>query len=95
MITRDEVLKIARLSKFDLTEAEIEMYQKQLSDILGYVEQLNEVDTSNVDPTFQVTGLLGVSRPDQVSGSQAHFTDLLNVSELPKVSHQILVKKVL
>ena len=56
---------------------------------------LVSVDTSAVDPTFQVTGLLGVSREDEVSGSQAHFTDLLNVSDLPKVSHQILVKKVL
>ena len=95
MITREEVLKIARLSKFDLTEQEIEMYQKQLSEILGFVDQLNEVDTSEVEPTFQVTGLSGVSRLDEVAESQASFTDLLHVTDLPKVAHQILVKKVL
>ncbi len=95
MITREQVLKIARLSKFDLTEQEIEMYQKQLSEILGFVDQLNEVDTSEVEPTFQVTGLSGVCRLDEVTESQASFTDLLNVTDLPKVAHQILVKKVL
>lgn len=95
MITREQVLRIAKLSKFKLDEKEIEMYQGQLSSILNFVEQLAEVDTDNVEPTYQVTGLQTVLRDDEVKESQAPFVDLLNNSTLPKVAHQILVKKVL
>lgn len=95
MITREQVLRIAKLSKFELNEQEIEMYQGQLFNILTFVEQLAEVDTDNVDPTYQVTGLQTVLRDDEVKESQASFVDLLNNSTLPKVAHQILVKKVL
>lgn len=95
MITKEQVLRIAKLSKFELNELEIEMYQGQLSSILTFVEQLAEVDTENVEPTYQVTGLQTVLRDDEVKEAQAPFVDLLNNSTLPKVAHQILVKKVL
>jgi len=95
MITKEQVLRIAKLSKFELDEKEIEMYQGQLSSILTFVEQLAEVDTENVEPTYQVTGLQTVLRDDEVKEAQAQFVDLLNNSTLPKVAHQILVKKVL
>ncbi len=54
MLTIDEVKHIAKLAKLNLTDDEVKMFQKQLSSILDYVKQLDEVDTDNVAPTFQV-----------------------------------------
>ena len=49
MITKEEIIKIAQLSKLHVTEDELESYSKQISQILQYMSQLNEVDTENVD----------------------------------------------
>jgi len=56
-LSRDDVLKLARLSSLRLSEDEILQYQEELSKILGYVEQLDAVDVSDLKPTYQVTGL--------------------------------------
>ena len=53
-ITREDALRVAELAHLDLTEAEIEMFSRQLDSILTYVEKLNEVDTTNVEPMAQV-----------------------------------------
>ena len=45
-----DVRKIAKLAHLDITDAEVEMYTPQLSQIVGYVEQLNEIDTSDIEP---------------------------------------------
>jgi aspartyl-tRNA(Asn)/glutamyl-tRNA(Gln) amidotransferase subunit C len=65
-LTRDDVLKLARLARLDLTDEEIEQYSKELTAILHYVEQLQAVDVSGLDPTNQVTGLTNVTRADEV-----------------------------
>lgn len=62
----DEVKHIAKLSKLDLTSSEINKFQKQLSKIVDYVSKLSEVDTSNLEPTSQTTGLENVFRIDEV-----------------------------
>lgn len=49
-LTKEEVVKIAKLARLSLNEAEIEKYSKDLNAILGYVEQLQELDTKNVEP---------------------------------------------
>ena len=54
-ITREDVLRVAELAHLELSEAEIEMFSRQLDSILTYVEKLNELDTTNVDPMSQVT----------------------------------------
>ena len=53
-ITREDVLKVAELAYLELSEAEVEMYQRQLDSILTYVEKLNTLDTSRVEPMAQV-----------------------------------------
>ena len=53
-ITREDVLRVAELAHLELTEAEIEMFARQLDSILTYVEKLNELDTTNVEPMAQV-----------------------------------------
>ena len=61
-----DIKQIAKLARLDLTEAELKKYGDQLSGILKYIEQLNEVDTATIDPTAQVTGLVNVMREDAV-----------------------------
>lgn len=65
-LTREEVLKLARLSRLHLTDEEIEKYQKEIEAILGYVEQLQKVDITGLEPTYQVTGLQNIMRPDEI-----------------------------
>jgi aspartyl-tRNA(Asn)/glutamyl-tRNA(Gln) amidotransferase subunit C len=53
-ISREDVLKVATLANLELTDAEVEKYRGQLDDILNYIDKLNELDTSNVEPMTQV-----------------------------------------
>ncbi len=64
---------IAELSKLDLSGEEVGKFQKQLSSILEYVNLLNEVDTTDVEPTAQTTGLKNVAKKDspRLAGRQA------------------------
>lgn len=63
-LSREEVRNIAELAKLDLTEAEVELYAGQLSNILGYFQRLQELDTSHIAPTASVLPLKNVLRPD-------------------------------
>lgn len=67
-LTRDEVEHLGRLARLVLTEEEKERYATELSAILDYVEQLQEVNTTDVEPTSQVTGLEDVYRDDVMHG---------------------------
>lgn len=66
-LTRDDVLKLARLARLELTDAEVEEFSTELTEILQYVEQLQAVDVDGLEPTNQVTGLTNVTRPDEVT----------------------------
>lgn len=59
-----DVLKVAKLANLTLAENESKEFEKQLEEVLTYIEKLNAVDTSNVEPTAQVTGLLNKTRND-------------------------------
>lgn len=56
---------VAKLANLPLKSEEKETFEKQLSEILKYVEKLQEVDTKNVEATSQVTGLENVVRTDE------------------------------
>lgn len=64
-ISRDEVTYIAGLARLTLTDEEIDLYAQQLSDILGYIEQLNELDVENVEPMSHVLDIINVMREDK------------------------------
>ena len=66
MITIKDVEHVAKLARLELTEEEKELYTKQLGDVLKYVDQMNEVDTSNVKPMTQVIDFVNVMREDEV-----------------------------
>ncbi len=76
-LSKEDILKLARLARLRLTEEEVVLYQKELSAILSYVEQLNSVDVTGLEPTYQVTGLTNVTRPDVVADYNMSQTDLL------------------
>ncbi len=59
----------AKLTSLPLTEEEKKKFEKQLSSILDYVNKLGEVDTKDVEPTSQVTGLENVTREDVATHS--------------------------
>ena len=60
-----DIRKLARLCRLRLSDKEVAQYQNELSAILDYVEQLQDVDVSGLGPTNQVTGLTNVLRADQ------------------------------
>lgn len=93
-ITIDDVKRLAQLSALYVTDEEAESLRRQIGDILGYVEQLNEVDTTGLEPTYQVTGLENVTRKDEIKDYGVSQEALLkNVPETQ--DGQIKVKKVI
>ena len=78
-LSKKEVEKIAKLARLDLSETELDTYAEQLSAILGYVSQLNEVDTENVEITTQVTGLSNIMREDIIE-SFDNTEELVNMA---------------
>ena len=92
-ITTDDVKYVARLSKIAITDDEAAKFTKELDAILGYVQQLDAVDTDGLQPTYQVTGLTNITRPDDIIDYGTSQKDLLkNVRrerdgyiEVPKV----------
>jgi aspartyl-tRNA(Asn)/glutamyl-tRNA(Gln) amidotransferase subunit C len=64
MITDKEVSHIASLSRLELDDVLRERMKKDLSSILDFVAQLERVDTSGVEPLYQVTGLQNALRAD-------------------------------
>jgi aspartyl-tRNA(Asn)/glutamyl-tRNA(Gln) amidotransferase subunit C len=81
-LTRDDVLKLAQLARLDLADDEVETFKNELDEILQYVEMLDNVDVSGLEPTSQVTGLVNVTRDDTVKNYGYTPDDLLkNVPE--------------
>jgi aspartyl-tRNA(Asn)/glutamyl-tRNA(Gln) amidotransferase subunit C len=68
-ITRDEVMHVTKLARLDLDEKAVELYTKQLGDILTYMETLNRVNTEGVPATSHATFIDGAFREDEVKAS--------------------------
>lgn len=63
-LTKEEIRKIADLARLKVEEKELEYYTEELSAVLDYAEQLNELDTDAVEPMAQATNLYTVLRDD-------------------------------
>lgn len=72
------VKHIAKLANLTLSEKEIIIFEKQLEETLMYVENLSQIDTTNVTPTNQVTELENVTREDKVAPSLSQVEALKN-----------------
>lgn len=93
-LSRDDVLKLAQLARLELTEAEVDEYSTELSEILQYVEQLGEVNVKGLKPTNQVTGLKNVTREDNIQDYGYKPADLMK--NLPDHKEgQIKVKRMI
>ncbi len=82
MITIKDVEHVAKLARLELTEEEKELYTKQLGDVLKYVDQMNEVDTTNVKPMAQVVDFVNVMREDVVVSEQTREELMANGPEV-------------
>lgn len=72
------VRKIARLARIEVTEPEVAHYAKELNHILGWIEQLNEVDTKEVAPMTRVVDVKLPRRPDIVTNGDKQADILAN-----------------
>jgi len=83
-MNKKTVQHIALLANLKLSNKEIEKFQKQLTEILDYVGQLNKVKTKDIKPTSQVTGLENVFRKDESGPSLASRDVLINAKKTAK-----------
>lgn len=94
IVTREQVLGLAELSKVTLTEEEVNGLQTDLTNILDYLDQLSEIDTDNVEPTYLVNDLQNVWRKDEVLEPLSSGDKLLSIAP-DSYDNQVKVPKVL
>jgi len=80
-ITREQVEHVAKLARLAVSEEEKILFGRQLSSILTYVEALNRVDTSRVEPTSHVIPMQNVFREDEVRASLPRDAALANAPD--------------
>ncbi|MBR3323053.1 Asp-tRNA(Asn)/Glu-tRNA(Gln) amidotransferase subunit GatC [Candidatus Saccharibacteria bacterium] len=93
-ITREDVLHLAELSNISLNDAQIEPLIKDLDNIVNYFSQLDELNTENVEPTYQCFDMQNVWREDNIEEFEANREDLLALT-VESEDNQIKVPKVL
>lgn len=93
-LTREDVLKLARLARLTITDEEVETYRAELSEILKYVELLQTADVAGLEPTSQVTGLKNVMREDKIVDYGISPDDLLRIAPKTQDRH-VKVKRMI
>ncbi len=93
-ITTDDVHHLAQLSSLQLSDSEVENLRADLENIINHINQLNKVDTSGVEPTYQVTGLENVWRGDEIDAGSVTPEQLLDLAA-EQSGHCVKVPKVL
>lgn len=93
-IKREDILHLADLSDFSLSDTEIDSLGGDLKEIIKYISQLEGLDTDNIEPTYQVFEMENVWREDEIKPQDATRDELLALTKEEK-DHQIKVPKVL
>jgi len=93
-ISDSDVQHLAQLSNLQLADDEVTSLRTDLENIIGYIQQLDELDTSGVEPTYQVTDLQNVWRNDAVDNYGIEKAALLQLAPATEAD-QIKVPKVL
>ncbi len=93
MLTCEDVQKVAHLARLELTEAEIDLYREQLSQVLDYVARLEELDVEGVAPTAHAVALTNVTRADEERPSLPPDVALANAAQTAE--QQFLIQRVL
>ena len=94
-ISKDEVTHLAQLSSISLSDDESEDLQKDLAEIVNYIKQLDELDTSGVEPTYQVSQNQNVWREDEINDYGVKRDALLALAKENSKDNQIKVPRVL
>ncbi len=71
-LSPDDVRRIARLARIEVSDAEVERTRLQLNDILGFVEQLQSIDTKGIEPMSHAVDVVQRLREDRVTESDRH-----------------------
>lgn len=80
-VSKEEVKRIADLSRLRLSDEEMERLRGNLSDILAHVKKLDELNTTDVPPTAHILGIANVQRADEVKPSLSNKDALKNGAE--------------
>jgi aspartyl-tRNA(Asn)/glutamyl-tRNA(Gln) amidotransferase subunit C len=73
-----DIRYVAHLARLQLTSDEEQKLGAQLGHILGYIEKLNELDVTGVEPTAHAVPMVNVTRPDEIQPSLPHEDALRN-----------------
>lgn len=74
-LKKSDIKHVSKLAGLKLTKAEIKKFTKQLSEVVEYIKQLDEVDTSNIESTSQTTGLENKIRRDEINKNRCLTKD--------------------
>ncbi|WP_163469372.1 Asp-tRNA(Asn)/Glu-tRNA(Gln) amidotransferase subunit GatC [Fusobacterium sp. IOR10] len=92
-LTKEEVLNVAKLARLEFSPKEIEKYQKELNDILNYIDMLDEVDVSETTVLSQVNDDVNNLREDVIKDSLSVEEALSNAPE--SIDGSLIVPKVM
>ncbi len=92
--TDKQIEHLAKLSDFSLSEKDAKSLGKDLESIINYISQLDELDTENVEPTYQVFEMENVWRDDEIIPQEASREELLALTK-EQEDNQIKIPKVL
>lgn len=95
MLSKEEVKNIAKLSRIGIEDKEVEDYQKNLSAILDYFKELEELNTDKIEPIGHITGRDNVSREDLRSEKTELERQLILDNAPEKKDNYLKVKSVL
>ena len=93
-IKSEDILHLAELSNLTLTKDEIDSLGRDLQDIIKYISQLDDLDVSDVEPTYQVFEMENVWRDDEIIKQDATREELLTLAKTSR-DNQVEVPKVL
>ncbi len=93
MLSKEDVLKIAKLSKLEFNDFEIEHFRTDLNKILDHMEELNQIDTSNIEPLFNVSEAKDILRKDEIREGQSKKEFLDNAPD--KDENFVIVPKII
>ena len=93
-IKSEDILHLAELSNLTLSKEEIDSLGRDLQDIIKYISQLDDLDVSDVEPTYQVFEMENVWRDDEIIKQDATREELLTLTKASR-DNQVEVPKVL
>ncbi len=92
--TREEIKHLAQLSNFSVSDEEADALSVDIENIIKYISKIDELDTKDIEPTFQCIEMENVWRPDEILPQDANREELLALTKEEK-ENQIKVPKVL